>query len=652
MSDKKKKKSSGGETESSAPFGAVGAFCSRLFYIYSLVWHAAPLMLVALVALCLLDGLLPVFGAYISSFLLNAIADGIGVGAASESVMEIMRPLIWLFVMYMVYLFLSKVLNRINTMVTGIAGELVINKIKLMIMGKAKEVDISSFDDPEFYEKLENANREAGIRPINIINASFNVISAVISAISFVVVLATLSPFAPIVIVVAAIPGAIVNFTFRNKSFRYIRFHSKERRQMNYYSNLMVNKDAAQENKILGLGNTYLDRYKSVFARYYKGLKRLMVKEGLTQIVVGLISVVVQCLLFAYVAYSVIVGDGQIGDYSLYSGALTSVVGYVSTILAASVTIYEGTLFIDNMMTFMKEEPHVLPATEEPPHIERGEYHTIELCDVSFAYPGTDKKVLDHMNLSLHTGESVVVVGLNGAGKSTLIKLLTRLYDPTEGVILFDGRDLREYDPKEYYAIFGIIFQNFVHYAESVEDNVRFGDMNAEYSRGAVELAAKRSGAADFIERLPNGYDTPLTRIFEENGIELSGGQWQKLSVARAFYKESDILILDEPTAALDPLAEQEVFDRYTELARGKLSIFVSHKLSSAVSADRIIVIDGGRIAESGSHEELMKKKGRYYDLFSVQAHRYTGMDVGAPCGTPCRENTDVEPKGTVENDY
>lgn len=642
MKDKKEKNRKDIPSEGSTPFGAVGAFCSRLFYIYSLVWHAAPLMLVALVALCLLDGLLPVFGAYISSFLLNAIADGIGVGTAAESVMEIMRPLIWLFVMYMVYLFLTKVLNRINVMVTGIAGELVINKIKLMIMGKAKEVDISSFDDPEFYEKLENANREAGVRPINIINASFSVISAVISAISFVVVLATLSPLAPIVIVIAAIPGAIVNFAFRNKSFRYIRFHSKERRQMNYYSNLMVNKDAAQENKILGLGDTYLERYKAVFAKYYRGLKRLMVKEGLTQIVVGLISVVVQCLLFAYVAYSVIVGNGQIGDYSLYSGALTSVVSYVSTILAASVTIYEGTLFIDNMMTFMREEPHVLPAVAEPPHIERGAHHTIELRDVSFAYPGTDKKVLDHMDLKLETGESVVVVGLNGAGKSTLIKLLTRLYDPTEGVILFDGRDLRDYDPKEYYSIFGIIFQNFVHYAESAEDNVRFGDMNAEYSRSAVELAATRSGAADFIERLPNGYDTPLTRIFEENGIELSGGQWQKLSVARAFYKESDILILDEPTAALDPLAEQEVFDRYTELACGKLSIFVSHKLSSAVSADRIIVIDGGRIAESGSHEELMKKKGRYFDLFSVQAHRYTGVDVTASSATTCRENEDL----------
>ncbi len=607
----------------------VGSFLSRLFYIYSLVWKAAPFMLVILVGLCVLNGLLPVFGAYISSFILNGIADSIGAapGGNFEQVINVLRPLIWLFVMYLVYLFLSKLLSRINTMVTGIAGELVVNQIKLMIIGKAKEVDLSSYDDPEFYEKLENANREAGVRPIHIINASFNVISAVISAISFVVVLTTLSPWAPVFIVIAAIPGAMVNFLFRNKNFRYVRFHSKERRQMNYYSSLMVNKDRVKENKILGLGDTFIERYKAVFAKYYKGLKSLIVKEGIIQICIGFLAVAVQCVLFAYVAYSVIVGNGQIGDYSLYSGALTSIVGYVSTMLTASVTIYEGTLFIDNMMTFMKEEPRIVSSAPVPASIERGAHHTLELRGVSFAYPGTDKMVLKDVNLKIESGESVVLVGLNGAGKSTLIKLITRLYDPTEGEIYLDGRDLREYDPKEYYDLFGIIFQDFGKYAESVEDNIRFGDIESTSSRQSIELAAKRGGAAQFIEELPDGYNTPLTRMFEENGVEPSGGQWQKLSVARAFYKESDILILDEPTASLDPIAEQEVFDRYTELAKGKISIFVSHKLSSAVSASKIVVIDAGSVAEIGDHEQLMEKRGRYFNLFSVQAQRYTGID-------------------------
>ena len=608
----------------------VKGFLSRLFYIYSLVWKSAPFMLIALMAICLLDGVLPVLGAYISRDLLNEIARLIGVHASGgiiENAFKLLEPLIFLFVLNLVYLFAKKVTAKIKTMVTGIAGELVTNHIKLMIIGKAKEVDLARFDDPEFYEKLENANREANMRPISILTASFNVISAIISAVSFVAVLASLSPWAPILIIIAAIPGAIVNFAYRNKNFRYIRFHSKERRQMNYYSNLMVNKDRVKEIKILGLGNTFIDNYKNVFARYYSGLKSLIIKEGVTSIIIGLLSTLVSSALFLYVAYNVIFENGMVGDYSLYSGALTSIATYVSTLLTSTVSIYEGTLFIDNMITFMKEEPKVIASVDVPLSPARGTEHTVVFENVSFMYPGMDKYVIKNINLTLRHGESVVLVGLNGAGKTTLIKLLTRLYDPTEGRILLDGHDLREYDPRELYDIFGIIFQDFGHYAETAAENIRLGDVDREADGNAIATAAKRGGAIGFIEELPNGFDTPLTRVFEENGVELSGGQWQKLSIARAFYKDSEILVLDEPTSALDPLAEREVFDQYTALAKGKISVFVSHKLSSAVTASKIVVLDGGEIAEIGSHEELMAKRGKYFNLFSIQAERYAGVD-------------------------
>ena len=608
----------------------VGSFVSRLFYIIGLVWSSAPLLLLLLVAFCILDGVLPVFGAYISRDLLNGIADlvtdRLGGGEFADF-FAVVEPLLFLFVLNMVYLFLRKVLTKMNSMVTGIAGELVVNHIKLMIIDKARQVDLSSFDKPEFYEKLENANREAGMRPIGILTATFNVISAVISAVSFVVVLATLSPWAPVIIIIAAIPGASVNFFYRNKNFRYIRFHSKERRQMNYYSGLMVNKDRVKENKILGLGDTIIDNYKGAFAKYYKGLKRLIIKEGAVQITVGLVSVLAQGALFAYVAYNVVSGTGLVGDYSLYSGALTSIATYVSTLLTATVTIYEGTLFIDNMITFMKEEPEVVSTEEEPLSPARGVAHTLELRGVSFRYPGAEQYVLRDVNLKIDSTDSVVLVGLNGAGKTTLIKLLTRLYDPTEGEIYLDGVDIRKYDPEKYYDLFGIIFQDFGKYAESAAENIRYGDVSREYTDADIKDAAQSAGADGFIEALPDGYNTPLTRMFEENGVELSGGQWQKLSVARAFFKESEILVLDEPTASLDPMAEQAVFDRYSELSRGKISVFVSHKLSSAVSATKIVVLDGGRVAEVGSHEELMKMRGKYFSLFTIQAHRYTGID-------------------------
>ncbi len=609
-------------------------FFSRLWYIVALVWQSAPLMLFVMAFLCLADGVLPVVGAYISRDLLNEISKLItqhSVGLISSDVWQALSPLVFLFVLNLVYLFLKKVLGRLNTMVTGISGELVVNHIKMMIIEKSKEVDLRSFDRPEFYEKLENANREASMRPISILNATFNVISAVISAVSFIAVLTALSPFAPIVIILAAIPGAAVNFVFRNRNFRYIRFHSKERRAMNYYSGLMVNKDRAKEIRILGLSDTFIDRYKREFGKYYKGLKQLIIKEGTSQILVSLVSTLVNCALFIYIAYNVIFEGGLIGDYSLYSGALTSISSYMTTLLASTATIYEGTLFIDNMIAFMNEEVKIVPTKEEPRLPVRGAAHTIELRGVSFAYPGTSRLVLKDINLTLNPAESVVLVGLNGAGKTTLIKLITRLYDPTEGVILLDGHDIREYDTKALYDMFGIIFQDFGQYAETAGENIRFGDVGREYNAIEIARAAEQGSAAAFIEVLPRGYDTPLTRMFEEDGIELSGGQWQKLSVSRAFFKNSDILILDEPTASLDPMAEQEVFNQFATLSKDKITIFVSHRLSSAVSASKIVVIDGGSIAEVGNHEELMRRHGKYFALFSTQAERYTGIDYNDP---------------------
>jgi ABC-type multidrug transport system fused ATPase/permease subunit len=602
-------------------------FFSRLFYIVSLVWETAPFILILMALLCLFEGVLPVIGAYISRYLINSVAELIGTSAATDSVYHnlftILRPVLFVLLLQLIYIIMQKVIERLGNAVTVIAGELVVNHIKLKIIGKAKEVDQSSFDRPSFYEKLENANREAGMRPIQILRATFSVISSAISVISFIVVLATLSPIAPLVILISAIPGAIVTYIYRNRNFRYMRRHSRERREMNYYSDMMVNKDAAKEIKLLGLGDTFIGKYKSAFSKYFKGLKQLAVRENSIRILVSVISALANCLIFAYVAYDVVFNKGLIGDYSLYTGALSSVMGSVTAVVAATATIYEGTLFIDNMIEFMKETPKIVPIGEKPLIPSRKTSHTIEFKNVSFIYPGTDIKVIDNLNLTFKTGERIVLVGLNGAGKTTLIKLLTRLYDPTEGQILLDGEDLKKYDPKAYYDMFGIIFQDFGKYAVTAKENIQFGDVDNGEDMEKIESSAKASDADFFIRKLPAGYDTPLTRMFEENGIELSGGQWQKLSVARAFYKDSDFLILDEPTASLDAIAEQKIFDQFSVLSEGKLSIFVSHRLSSATSADRIVVLGAGRLIELGTHEELMARKGEYYHLFSTQAKRY-----------------------------
>jgi ABC-type multidrug transport system fused ATPase/permease subunit len=316
-------------------------------------------------------------------------------------------------------------------------------------------------------------------------------------------------------------------------------------------------------------------------------------------------------------------GEIKIGDYNLYTGALGAITTAVNTIIGLSAGIYEGTLFIDNLISFMNEKQTVVPLTETPEVLHRNTSHTIEFQNVSFRYPGTTRDVIKNVNLTIRPGDTVVLVGLNGAGKTTLIKLLTRLYDPTEGRILLDGKDIREYDPKEVYAMFGIIFQDFGKYAFSVTENISFGEINKTPDLERIKEAATQSGADEYIEKLPDGYNTPLMRIFEENGIELSIGQWQKLAVSRAFYSDSDILILDEPTASLDPMAEQDIFNQFDRLRSDKTTIFVSHRLSSATVATKIVVLEYGEVIECGDHKSLMAKKGRYYELFSTQAKRY-----------------------------
>ncbi len=599
----------------------VGGFFSRLFYIFRLVWDAKPWILFAMVFMSVFNGVRPVIDAKIASLLLTALGDaGVAMFNGTEySFSLIMRYLILQFA----FLFLANILAQAYTMVLRIAGELVSNHIKMKMLYKARFIDLASYDQPEFYEKMENANREAGTRPIQIMRSTFSIISNLITMFSFVGALLTISKTAPLLIIALSLPSAIITFVYRRKNFMYMRRRSKARRQMAYYSNTLTNKDLAKEIRLFDLSDTFIGHYKTTFENYFKGIKQLITSEGAWHIGLSGVSSAVNCYLFLYIARMVYKGLLKIGDYSFYTGALKSISSGFTTLIDTTASVYEGTLFIDNMVTFMNEEQTVIPRLAEPAHVKRHCGHTIELRNVSFRYPGTEKMVIRNVNLTLREGETAVLVGLNGAGKTTLIKLITRLYDPTEGEIYLDGRDIRDYDLNELYRMFGIIFQDFGKYAVSVKENIAFGDIQKGAIDEDVAIAAKQSNADVFIDKLPDGYDTPLMRYFEDNGIELSIGQWQKLSIARAFYSDSDILILDEPTASLDPMAEQEIFDQFDALRRDKITIFVSHRLSSATTASKIIVLENGTVVEEGTHRELMDRRGKYYTLFSTQAKRY-----------------------------
>ena len=601
----------------------IKSFFKRLLYITRLVWETGPWILFFLVFMALFNGFMPVLGSLISAGVLNELQEGFG--QSVDRALFLASPIFIMLIVLFSYRIVNAVLDRIKSSTTRIAGERVVRHIRLKIMHKACQIDLASYDSPAFYEKLENANNEAGHRPIQTLSSTLGLASTMIGLVSYLVILfrAPGMWWAALVIMAVSIPSAIITFTYRHKNVRYMRWRSKERRQMDYYSHLMVNKDLVKEVRLYDLSDTFIARYDDAFERYYRGMRRLIIGEGAWHVGFALLSSVVNCVFFAMIAFRVFTGEIMIGDYTLLTGALTSISGNVSALISASSAVYEGTLFIDNLMSFMDHEQTVKPRLETPLKVNHGKQHTIVFENVSFRYPNSDHDVLQNINMTLDPGESLVLVGLNGAGKTTLLKLLTRLYDPTGGRILLDGEDLRDYDVQDLYRMFGIIFQDFGRYAESAGENIHFGNIHKEAELDELKEAAEASGAAGFIEAMPAGYQTPLMRIFEKDGTELSGGQWQKLAISRAFYSDCDVLILDEPTAALDAMAEQEIYNQFDRLRQGKTTIFVSHRLSSATVASKIVVLEYGRIIEEGNHRTLMQKQGKYYELFSTQAKRY-----------------------------
>lgn len=589
----------------------------RLFYILSLLWGASKAMMIGLVLISAIEGVLPLLSAYISSQIINELVLLIGKRDWAS-----MQPIIALLILQVMYLIFSRVTSRIKGTLTSLSGEQVSSYIRVRISQKTKEVDLANFDLPSFYEKLENANREASTRPVMILTATLSLFSHLVSTASFIILLGSLTPFIPLIVFILALPSAMINFKYRKVTYEYMRSHSKERRKMAYFTTALTDKDRAKEIKLLHLTDTFIGRYLDIFSGYYKGLRRIYLREDALHILVYVLSTLFNGAFFLFIAYKVCFDGVKVGDYTLYAGALTSVLSGISTMINNSSSIYEGTLFIDNMIDYMNVKPTIVPLISpplRPAHIP----HSIEFCNVSFTYPGADHPVIKHVNLKLSAGKSYILVGLNGAGKTTLIKLMTRLYDPTEGKILLDGEDIRNYDVSALYEMFGIVFQDFSKFAVSAKENITFGDINRPYEETRLRYAAKQSCADEFLDRLPNGIETPLMRFFEDNAVDLSIGQWQKMSIARAFYKEAECLILDEPTASLDPLAEAEIFRQFDELHRGKTTVFVSHRLSSATAVDQIIVMQHGEIIEQGSHKELMEKRGAYYNLFTLQAEKY-----------------------------
>jgi ATP-binding cassette subfamily B protein len=489
-----------------------------------------------------------------------------------------------------------------------------------MILEKALTLSLSQFEDSEFYDKLTQARREASSRPLSLVNRTFGLAQNTLSLLSYAALLVAFSPLAVLILVFAGLPSFFAEAKFSGDRFRLFRWRSPDTRMQMYLETVIAREDGVKEVKLFQLGSRLLDRYRRIFDKLFTEDRKLTLRRDGWGFVLGLVSTAAFYGAYVWIVMATVSGEITLGAMTMYLMLFRQGQTAVAAILSSISGMYEDNLYVSNLYEYLEQPVASRSGTEvEGPDRSRG----LELEDVSFTYPGSKTPALDGITLSIRPGESLAIVGENGSGKTTLIKLLARLYEPTSGHIFLDGLDLLDWDVDALRSRIGVIFQDFGRYQFSVGENIGAGDVRHIEDAERWAEAAQSGMAAPFIEALPEGYQTQLGRWFKD-GRELSGGQWQKIALSRAFMREdADILVLDEPTAAMDAASEANVFEHFRRMSRNKMTILISHRFSTVRAADQIVVVHDGRITERGDHESLMAEKGEYAHLFELQARGY-----------------------------
>jgi ATP-binding cassette subfamily B protein len=494
--------------------------------------------------------------------------------------------------------------------------------VQLQVMEKANTLDLGFFEDATFYDALQQAQKEASSRPIGMISDTFSMARSAVTLFSMIVILLHLAWWIALLALIAPIPSFIASMRYGWWGYQLMRRQSPARREMSYYNTLLTTDTYNKEIKLFSLGDFFIRLYRKLAGDFYTQARGIIVPRYFASFSWGLGTLLVNGAIYLYVAVQAVQGHIPFGGLVTYTAAALGLGSAFQGILSGISDTYENNLFVNTLFSFLAYEPRIVSPPDGLKPATDG--LTIEFRHVSFTYPGREAKgpALRDVSFTIAAGESVALVGSNGAGKTTIVKLLARLYDPDEGEILVNGRDIKEYDLTALRQEIGVIFQDYVTYYLTAARNIGVGRVEAIDARPEIETAAGKSGADAVIAKLPDGYASQLGKWFDQ-GQQLSGGEWQKIALARAFMRDAQVLILDEPTSSLDPQAEYEVFARFRQLTAGKSAIFISHRFSTVRLANRILVLEHGGILEEGSHAALLALGGRYAELFNLQAEAY-----------------------------